>query len=106
MEPSFDNLSDAIFHFAKARPDAPAVHEEGKTITYGQLATLIGKTSSYLHEIGVKAGDMVGMSLPNDTDHVLLTFALLRIGAVPVDIPLRRPSHIDPFQVFAVSRIF
>jgi acyl-CoA synthetase (AMP-forming)/AMP-acid ligase II len=105
MGPVFENLSDAIFHFSQARPDAPAIHEGTGTITYRDLAGLVGRAAVHLRDLGVKPGELVGISLPTSTAHVILLYAAMRIGAVAVDIPMRRPAEWDPFKQFGVKRV-
>lgn len=101
----FDNLSDAIFHFAEKRGDAAALHDGATTITYRELAILVGKAAVYLHDLGVRPGQLLGLSLPTNADHVILLFAAMRIGAVPVDIAMHRPATVDPFKPFGVERV-
>ncbi len=105
MLPLFENLSDALFHYAKLRPDAPAIHDGANAATYRDFAAAVGKAAVHLRDLGVKPGEFVGMSVPTSIPHVILLFALMRIGAVPIDVPLRRPSEIDPFKMFGVKRV-
>jgi long-chain acyl-CoA synthetase len=102
----FANLSDAIFHFAKLKPGAPAIHEHNSTISQGEFASLVGKAAVYLNELGVKPGEFVGVLLPTNAEHVILLFAALRVGAVPVDLSLRQGGHADLFRRFGVKRVF
>ena len=108
MTMNWKNLSDAVFDHAAARPGAAALIEGGETITYAALADLVGRASVYLHDLGVRAGDVVAVALPSSVDHVVLSFALLRIGAVPLDLPPERPpgAIIDPIVQFKISRAF
>ena len=86
MQPSWSNITDAIFHYAKERPDAPAIVEGRETIAYRELARLVGNASLYLREIGVNPGDRVGLCLTNSADHLILSFAAMRVGAAPVEV--------------------
>ena len=86
MARSWDNVSDAIFHHASERPDAPAIVEGPHTISYGELAPLVAKCSVYLRDIGVNPGDRVGVALTNSADHVILSFGIMRLGAVLIEI--------------------
>jgi long-chain acyl-CoA synthetase len=101
----FENLSDGIFHFAQTRPDAPALHQGTTTVSYRAFAAGIAKAAVHLRDLGVKPGELVGLSLPTSIPHVILLFAVLRLGAVPVDIPMRRPSGRDPLKMFGVKRV-
>jgi len=86
MATSWDNVSDAIFHHASERPDAPAIVEGRNTLSYGELAPLVAKCSVYLRDIGVNPGDRVGVALTNSADHLILSFGIMRLGAVLVEI--------------------
>jgi acyl-CoA synthetase (AMP-forming)/AMP-acid ligase II len=88
IEFSFENVSDCVFHHAARTPSAPALIGGRETISYGALATLVGQASLYLGAQGVKAGDRVGIALINGIDRVVLSLAVMRIGAVPVELPL------------------
>jgi len=101
----FENLSDAAFYHAQQRGDAPAIHQGHVTVTYRELAAGIAKAAVHLRDLGVKPGEMVGLSLPTSIPHVILLYALLRVGAVPVDMPMRRPSGRDPLKMFGVKRV-
>jgi long-chain acyl-CoA synthetase len=87
MNPSWTNISDPIFHWAAERPDQPALHEGHLTLTYGELAPLVGKAAVYLGGLGIGAGDRVAISLTNSIDHFILTLGLLRLGATTMEVP-------------------
>ncbi len=108
MDMSWKNLSDAIFEHAIGRPNAAALIEGNETITYAGLADLVGRASVYLHDLGIRPGDVVAVALPSSVDHVVLSFALLRVGAVPLDLPPERPvgAIVDPITHFKVARAF
>ncbi len=106
MDIPWKNLTDPIFRYAKARPSAFAIHEGTQHLTYGDLADLIGKATVYIHDLGIKRGEFVGISLPTNVDHVVLLLSLLQIGAIPVDVPLRRPPTPDPLTRFGITRAF
>ena len=108
MELAWNNLSDAIFEHAVARPSAPALIEGEVTISYAKLADLVGKASVYLHGLGIQPAEVVAVALPSSIDHVVLAFALMRIGAVPLDLPAQRPpgAFVDPIRHFKVRRAF
>jgi acyl-CoA synthetase (AMP-forming)/AMP-acid ligase II len=82
------NVSDAIFHNARRRPSHPAIVERGRTISYAELAVLVAKTAGHLEAIGTAPGDMIGVALGDDADHVVALLAVAWRGAVilPMDI--------------------
>jgi long-chain acyl-CoA synthetase len=86
MAASWENLSDPIFHHAQTRPDAPAVIEGPSTLSYRELAALIAKATVYLRDLGIGEGDRIGLALTNSADHIILAFALWRIGATLAEL--------------------
>ena len=86
ITPRWRNLSDAIFHYAAERPDAPALLENDRRLSYAEFASLVGKASLHLRDLGVGPGDRVGIALANSADHLILFYGLMRVGAVPAEI--------------------
>jgi acyl-CoA synthetase (AMP-forming)/AMP-acid ligase II len=82
------NVCDGIFHNARRRPLHPAIVERGRTITYADLAALVAKTSGHLESMGVGPGDIVGVALGDDADHIVALLAVAWLGAVvlPMDV--------------------
>jgi acyl-CoA synthetase (AMP-forming)/AMP-acid ligase II len=89
---SHENLTDAIFRYAEERPNAPALIEGGTTVGYGELAFLVGGAMRYLLGLGVNPGDRIAVAMDNGIDHLVLAFALLRLGAVLIEVPPSRPA--------------
>lgn len=56
----------------------------GKRISYRELEASVNRFANALTAIGVKAGDKVGLLLPNMPQFVIASYAAMRIGAVPV----------------------
>jgi acyl-coenzyme A synthetase/AMP-(fatty) acid ligase len=107
MNPSWSNISDPIFHWAAERPHLPALHEGHLTLTYGELAPLVGKAAVYLASLGIGAGDRVAISLTNSIDHFILTLGLLRLGATTMEVryDVNAPSA-DLLANFSIRTIF
>jgi acyl-CoA synthetase (AMP-forming)/AMP-acid ligase II len=93
MDPRWQNLSDPIFHCAETRADAPALIEGPERLSYRALAALIAKATVYLHELGIGQGQRIGVALTNSIDHLILQFALFRIGATLVELSVE--DHPD-----------
>lgn len=83
----YENLSDCVFHHAATQPDAPALHQGRTTITYAHLATLVAQAATWLTQSGVKPQDHVGIILSNSIERVALALALMRIGAIGIELP-------------------
>ena len=67
-------------------PDSDALVTRSGRYSYAELDRLCGRAAAALTAMGVRRGDRVGVSLPNDTDVVLAFHGLMRSGAVWVGI--------------------
>jgi amino acid adenylation domain-containing protein len=80
-------LHELVSRAAAATPDAVAVYGPDATVTYGDLDARANRVARALAQIGVRAGDRVGIWLAKSAEAVAAMQAALRIGAVyvPVD---------------------
>ena len=67
-------------------PDRPATLFFGATLTFRDLKALSDRFAASLRDLGVGKGDRVGIMLPNCPQYVISAFAILRLGAVVVNI--------------------
>jgi acyl-CoA synthetase (AMP-forming)/AMP-acid ligase II len=67
-------------------PDHPALVTRSGTWTYAELDRLADRGRDALWALGVRPGDRVGVSLPNDVDVVVAFHGLLRLGGVWVGV--------------------
>jgi acyl-CoA synthetase (AMP-forming)/AMP-acid ligase II len=77
----------------RRRPDAVAVWDAGAQITFRQLEEEVVRLRRVLASCGVKAGDVVGVQLPNVWEYVALELAIPDIGAVLLPLPLGLGEH-------------
>ncbi|KOV35971.1 non-ribosomal peptide synthetase [Streptomyces sp. H021] len=72
---------------ARTRPDAVAVVDEHRTLTYGQVARLSSQLAHELLTRGITAEQVVGISLARSADMVVALLGVLQAGAafVPLD---------------------
>ncbi|MDX3397372.1 non-ribosomal peptide synthetase [Streptomyces sp. ME01-18h] len=72
---------------ARARPDAVAVVDERRTLTYRQVEKLSAQLAHQLLARGLAAEDVVGISLERSAEMVIGLLAVLRAGGafVPLD---------------------
>jgi long-chain acyl-CoA synthetase len=76
-----DLLDDAV-----ARFDARVALEFfGAELTFGELGRRVELAAEGLRRLGVRAGDRVGIVLPNCPEHIVAFYAVLRLGAVVVE---------------------
>jgi acyl-CoA synthetase (AMP-forming)/AMP-acid ligase II len=80
-----NNISEYLKLFAELSPDKPALLYPEK-IVYRDLEEKVNRYSYGLDHAGIRAGTRTLVMVPAGTDFFILTFALLRIGAVPVMI--------------------
>ena len=78
------SLAGLLDDAARDFPHAPALHFEGRTISYAQLAQQARKFSGVLSGLGVGRGTRVGLILPNSPQAVVALFGALRLGATVV----------------------
>ncbi|HEX8176218.1 MAG TPA: long-chain fatty acid--CoA ligase [Pyrinomonadaceae bacterium] len=76
-------------------PDKPATAFLGAQLTYGQIKEQAYRFATALLRLGIKQGDRVGIMLPNCPQYVVATFAILRLGAIVVNVnPLYTPREV------------
>ncbi|WP_323119075.1 (2,3-dihydroxybenzoyl)adenylate synthase [Burkholderia alba] len=79
-----ETLGAMLRRAALTRPDAPAVLDGGRRVTYRELDSTVDRIANGLAAAGLRAGDRVVVQLPNSIEFVEALFGLARIGAVPV----------------------
>ncbi|MGP3689642.1 amino acid adenylation domain-containing protein [Streptomyces sp. IBSNAI002] len=89
---------------ARSRPEAVAVVDEHRSLTYGQAAELSSQLAHHLIERGITSEQVVGISLGRSADMVIGLLGVLQAGAafVPLDPQwpaARRAVVIDDARV-------
>jgi len=67
----FQNISDAVFHHAAATPGAPALICGRSTLSYAELAKLVGQATVWLGRRGVKAGDHADVAMSHSGEDIV-----------------------------------
>lgn len=76
-------------------PDRVATIFLGAELTYGQIKEQADKLATAFHRQGIRKGDCVGIMLPNCPQYLVAAFAILRLGAIVVNInPLYTPREL------------
>ena len=84
------DLCSLIERNAAFAPTKPALHFEGKTLTYAALMERIEQTARALKsELGVISGDRVAVLSLNRPDYLVLLYACARLGAILVPLNWR-----------------
>jgi long-chain acyl-CoA synthetase len=84
VEVPHSGLARLLDEAARDFPNAPALHFEGRTTSYAQLARQAWRFAGALAGLGVGKGTRVGLVLPNCPQAVVALFGALRLGAVVV----------------------
>ena len=84
--PLYDILALTSVH----RPDRTATHFLGAELTYLDLKQRADRLAASLAALGIVKGDRVGIMLPNCPQYIVSAFAILKLGAVIVNI---NPSY-------------
>jgi amino acid adenylation domain-containing protein/non-ribosomal peptide synthase protein (TIGR01720 family) len=77
---------------ARTRPDAVAVVDEHRSLTYRQVAHFSGQLAHHLIERGLTAEQVVGISLGRSAEMVIGLLAVLRAGCAFVPLDPRWPA--------------
>ncbi|SDC35136.1 Acyl-CoA synthetase (AMP-forming)/AMP-acid ligase II [Massilia sp. PDC64] len=98
---------DAIPSNAAARtPDAPALVDAGRTLTYRDLAALVDRRADQLRARGVRPGDRVLLASENCADQIALIFAAAAVGAWIVNAnPRLTAPELDAIRAHAGARL-
>ena len=89
------DLSQWIEQRASRAPERTALRFEGKELSYGELASQIGRIAAALAAHGVESGERVAWLGLNSPSMLAMLFACARIGAIfmPLNWRLAAPEH-------------
>src|SRR5450432_4063128 len=90
--PGAISLGARLRQLAAERPDAPAVTDEARTVTWKELDLRTNSIARGLEAAGVKTGDLVTVGLPNSADFIEACYGLWKVGATPQPISWRLPA--------------
>jgi acyl-CoA synthetase (AMP-forming)/AMP-acid ligase II len=96
------NLARLIASQARNRPHHPAIEHGGRVIDFRQLWRLVESAAMHLYNLGIRPGHRVGLALKDHPEHLLLHYALARLGAVlvPVDHRWTATEKLATTQAF------
>ncbi|KFI25864.1 hypothetical protein CG51_12820 [Haematobacter missouriensis] len=69
-----------------------AVVDGYRRLTYGQLDARIAAAAGLLQARGLRAGDRLGVVVPNRAEFVITVLAIMRLGAIPVPMNVREAA--------------
>jgi 2,3-dihydroxybenzoate-AMP ligase len=99
-----ETFSEQLNEWASRWPQRTCVVSSSTRWTYSDLALKVARLASGLFQLGIRAEDRVVVQLPNVPEFIALSFALFRIGAVPVyALPGHRRSEIGYLCQFSAA---
>src|ERR1700682_5756945 len=100
-----ETIPQAIVRAAERRPDAIAVIDSARSLTYSQLLDEAGSLVALLDREGIVRGDRVVIQIPNCIDFATFTVACLEIGAIPImALPAFRKAELAYLVSFANAK--
>jgi len=102
------HIADALTHNAARRPDHPALIERsGAVVTYADMDRLMRRTAKHLSAHGIKAGEIVGLSMPDTAEHLVAMFGLFRMGAIllPMDVRWMTEEKVRITEFFGAKAV-
>jgi long-chain acyl-CoA synthetase len=79
-------ISETFDHVLESEPDRTALVVPSGSLSYRELDAAANAAAAALVELGLRPGDRVAVSLPNDADIVVAFHGAMRLGAVWVGI--------------------
>ena len=90
---AFISFSTRLRELAEADPNRPALTCDADSLTRAELVAHGDHLAVHLAGLGVKAGDMVTVAVPNSIDWFIAYLAIWRLGAIPQPISARLPQR-------------
>jgi amino acid adenylation domain-containing protein len=84
-------LLDDFDRWVKARPEAVAIRDAGRSVRYDQLQAMAHTVASVLSQHGVRVGDRVALYLPKSVTTIASVLGVLYAGAAYVPLDPRTP---------------
>ncbi len=81
------NLTFDLLDHARSTPDAPALLLANGPMSYRQVNDAVWLFCQHLHEQGLRAGDVLGLTIADELTLVLTLLAVIRLGATAFSIP-------------------
>ncbi|MFO0384365.1 MAG: amino acid adenylation domain-containing protein [Pirellula sp.] len=80
-------------------PDAIALEQIDRTVSYSELNLRSNQIAHWLIEHGVRAGDLVGLSLERSPEMIMAMIGILKVGAAYVPLDPKYPESRTRFMV-------
>ena len=98
------NLTFDLMAHAASTPDATALTFGQERLSYRAVDDAVWRFSQHLHEHGIRAGDVLGLTVSDELTLVLTLLASVRLGATAYSIP-RTATAVQREAMIARGRI-
>jgi benzoate-CoA ligase len=71
---------------AAGRGNKIAIYEDGRAVTYAQLAEMVNRCGNGLRSLGIEAEDRILMAVPDSAEFTAVFLGAAKIGAVPTPV--------------------
>jgi acyl-CoA synthetase (AMP-forming)/AMP-acid ligase II len=89
------NVGDSLTRSAARAPDAEAMVEGGRRLTYAELNRLVNRVANALTARGIARGDAIALASGNSIEFLVTYYACAKTGAVCVPVNLGwRPDEV------------
>ena len=92
------NIADSLHVNAAKQGDRVAVECGDERVTYAELLARVAMAVDNLRDAGIGPGDLIGVMLWDSPNHVVVLYALARLGAVSMSVIRNRPRHETEMQ--------
>ena len=93
MKEVFENLALDLSRHAARQPLAPAILLPDRQLSYAELNAAVWRRAQYLHDSGVRAGQLLAVTLADELQLALTLLAVSRLGATFLSIPRSATGH-------------
>ena len=102
-----ETFSQVLARAVDAHPDREVIVDRGRRVTYRQLQERVDRVAAAFQSVGIGAGDVVTIQLPNWAEFADVFFACERVGAIANQIgPDFRSREVEYILRFSESRAF
>lgn len=90
-----ESFADVVERHVAEAPDAPCLEYLGVSLTYRDVDTWANRCANLLRDHGAKAGDVVGLHLPNTPQYIVGLLAASKLGCAASGVsPLLTASEL------------
>ena len=102
-----DTLSQWLVRAASETPQAPAIVGDGLSLSYGALAERVAALAGGLRALGLGAGDVVAVQLPNRAEYLVSYLAICAMGGVMTTLYMPyRAAEMESLLAHSGARAF